>query len=207
MTPTSDSLQPEPLGCWTAWYTSNPGGNSPRRSPALTNWLNLDVSFQPVPENTRRFTLTERPWDWMLLFTPLSALIFTPTIPEYKDAGKGKALFPSASGVDLPPDEHLSCFDLLYFVWSGKGDDEWAQPWSPAWRTVGQHLRFTEEINDMVKGYLRRTFELPAYDTDLPPVSSLQVSGETSSYSRPCIVHRDTRETRRLFRKWSMREP
>lgn len=114
----------------------------------------------------------EGEWNWDLLFWPLSALIFPgPPAPYNADAGTGPAPFPSGKGGRLRPDRQIACFDFLYFVGSGRENDEWEYRWCPAWRFVGQHLRFEEGVVELAKGYVARAFGVSEED-GLPPVSS-----------------------------------
>jgi hypothetical protein len=52
---------------------------------------------------------------------------------------------------------------------------EWWQSWeyehdlSPAWRFVVKHFRWTNRLQTIANGYLRRIFEIPA-DNPIPPV-------------------------------------
>ncbi|KAG2140412.1 hypothetical protein BD769DRAFT_1626303 [Suillus cothurnatus] len=61
--------------------------------------------------------------------------------------------------VSLPPDDHLLCFDLLYFV-SARHTWEWELDYSPAWRFVGQHMRWTAKIESLADEYARRCHEV-----------------------------------------------
>ena len=78
---------------------------------------------------------------------------------------------PSPLGHSLPPDEHLSCFDHLYFTTSSDKLFEWEAPWSPAWNLIGKHVRFNDELVDITKGYLSRAFNIS--EGEIPPVSLL----------------------------------
>lgn len=81
------------------------------------------------------------------------------------------ATFASPSGSTLPPDEHLACFDFLYFMGAAKEDYEWSRAWSPAWREVGTHLRFTEGVVRLGRGYVARALGVEG-DEEIPPVST-----------------------------------
>ncbi|KAF8893504.1 hypothetical protein BD779DRAFT_1783800 [Infundibulicybe gibba] len=39
-------------------------------------------------------------------------------------------------------------------------DYEWNYPWSPAWRVIGRHLKFTQGIVELAEGYLHRLFKI-----------------------------------------------
>lgn len=163
----------EPLGCWSTWTTSDLHSDpQPRRSDPLTAHLSLDVSYTPVPPSTRRFPSDDaRSWDWYLLFNPLSSLVYPR--PEPPSSKVKEASFPSEQGHRLPPDEQLSCFDLMYFVSSGKDDFEWNDAWCPAWRFVGRHIRFQESLVDVATGYVQRLLQT----TNDVPVSKIFFNG------------------------------
>lgn len=76
-------------------------------------------------------------------------------------------LSPSPLGHRLPPDEQLSCFDHLYFITSSDRRFEWEVSWSPAWNLIGTHVRFTDQLVEITKGYLSRAFN----DSEIPSVS------------------------------------
>ncbi|KAG1810778.1 hypothetical protein EV424DRAFT_1421257 [Suillus variegatus] len=44
--------------------------------------------------------------------------------------------------VFLPPDDHVLCFNLLYYI-SAHHTWEWELDYSPAWGFVGQDMRWT----------------------------------------------------------------
>ncbi|KAG7448143.1 uncharacterized protein BT62DRAFT_755789 [Guyanagaster necrorhizus] len=146
----NSSGERESLGCWSTWAASNLHERKPRQADALTSRLGFDVSYTPVPLNTRRSSEDDS-YDWFLLFNPISSLIYTDVSAPREDAS-----FPNSKGEPLPPDEHLSCFDLMYFTVAGPNDSGWESRWSPAWRFVGQYMRFTSSVVDIAKGYVRR---------------------------------------------------
>ena len=72
--------------------------------------------------------------------------------------------------VQNPPDKHLACFDYLYFASTSGEYLDWDEGLSwPAWRMVGQHLRFTPQVMDMARDHLRVAMELSAF-SEIPPV-------------------------------------
>lgn len=66
------------------------------------------------------------------------------------------------------PDGQLACFDMLYYMTSSQRLYEWEVTWSPMWKFVGKHMRFTDALMDLARGYLAKTFEVE--ETNIPPV-------------------------------------
>lgn len=70
--------------------------------------------------------------------------------------------FPSPlKGAVLPPDHHLMCLDVAYFL-AGSAPYEWEKDYSPAWRFVGKHLRWSERVMRVVDASLRNLWSVPA---------------------------------------------
>ena len=166
-TPTSIESPPdserEPLGCWSTKPEYDP---QPMRANPTLNNLKLDVSYTRVPKSTRHTPDNNR--DDFVIFGKLVPYIFShnPLIERFE------FMSPGPTGHRLPPDEHLSCFDHLYYTTSSEKTFEWEAPWSPAWNFVGKHVHFTNDLVDTAKGYLSRAFNLSDGEI-LPPVSSV----------------------------------
>ncbi|KAG6866233.1 hypothetical protein C0991_007258 [Blastosporella zonata] len=82
-------------------------------------------------------------------------------------AGDEKLMAQSPNGAKLSPNNHLSCFDLMYYASVGTQPYEWNNRWSPAWRNIGRHLNFTNPVVGLVRGYVRRALQVTTYE--LPP--------------------------------------
>ena len=80
----------------------------------------------------------------------------------------------SPLGARLGPDVHMSCFDILYFVTAGTQPYEWKTSWSPAWRFIGQYLKFTDSLTQLSAAYVRRALKVTT--DELPPVSAVSNS-------------------------------
>ncbi|TRM65026.1 hypothetical protein BD626DRAFT_490664 [Schizophyllum amplum] len=67
------------------------------------------------------------------------------------------------------PDKHMACFDYLYYASINGEHLDWdvGLSWS-AWRAVGQHLRYTPEVQLMAKARLRAVMGLPER-AEIPP--------------------------------------
>jgi hypothetical protein len=150
----------EELGCWSTRPEHDP---QPLRVNPLLNNLRLDVSFTRVPTSTRHNPNNNR--DDFVIFSKLVPYIFSHS--PLRD--RFEFMSPSPLGHRLPPDEHLSCFDHLYFTTSSDRLFEWEAPWSPAWNLIGKHVRFNNELVEITKGYLSRAFNLS--EGEIPPVS------------------------------------
>lgn len=87
----------------------------------------------------------------------------------------------------LPPDEQLLCYDYLYYVcahqvnylfvygYSGAyvhQPFEFEFEYSPAWRSVGQYLRWTPQLEAIAEAYVRTTLRAPE-GSPVPPVSDV----------------------------------
>jgi hypothetical protein len=96
-------------------------------------------------------------------------------------------------GVVLPPEEHVACFDYLYYlcaqavrdstsIYDSSPLSEWRQPFEynydvgPTWRFVLKHLRWSKRLQGIADSYLRIVFEVPEHEP-IPPVST-----------RPCFL-------------------
>jgi hypothetical protein len=132
----------------------------------MLDHLGLDVSYTRVPDRYRHQPHLE--FDAHVSFFPLVEMIF-PGHPA-ENPGDKDVMAPSPLGAILGPDVHMACFDTFYFVTAGKEAYEWKTPWSPAWRFVGKHLRFTDSVLELGKGYVRRALKVTT--DELPPVSA-----------------------------------
>lgn len=162
----SDDPTVEHFGCWS---TRERTSNNPSSTPPSENLLRLDLSFTRVP-TFAFFDEKNEKENWTTFFG-LSATIL-PGGHAHKDADPERLqlMRNSRLGSELKPEDQLACFDFLYYVTSGTKAFEFESKWSPAWFTVGRHLRFTESLKELSKGYLRRAFNLPN-GQEVPPVS------------------------------------
>ncbi|KAM6492243.1 hypothetical protein JOM56_011967 [Amanita muscaria] len=164
-----NSTEVDELGCWDIWGTSKPETGLPRKSRLLP-LLNLDVSYTRTP-------------DWVT------------TIPNFKH-DRHSSLFALASlaepetrleslvnpvvhesprnHVRLPPDEHLVCYDYLYYI-SAHFPFEHEYDYAPAWKFVGQHMHWTPELEQLGSQYLRRALNLEHSEELTPPYISIHV--------------------------------
>jgi len=70
-------------------------------------------------------------------------------------------------GAVLPPDDHMACFDYLYYL-CAETPFEYNSEISPAWRFVVKHFRWTERLQGIADDYLRFMFGVRDYQP-IPP--------------------------------------
>lgn len=151
----------EQIGCWS---TRSEDQKVPIRARSLLDHLGLDISYTRVPRHTRHDPTIGA--DVHVAFSPLAELIY-PVQPRYKP-GDYPIMYSSPLGADITPDTHMACFDVMYYASAGTEGFEWEYSWSPAWRNVGRHLKFTHNMTELAKGYLRNALGVVA--DELPPV-------------------------------------
>ncbi|KAJ7676518.1 hypothetical protein DFH06DRAFT_1466020 [Mycena polygramma] len=163
-----NSTSVDPLGCWNVWQAVSPNNNGPYYITGPLEALNLDVSYTAAPSWIKLFR--DSPGDLHVAFTSLMALSF----PEERNRSLGTAPLPSPiRRLSLPPDEHLMCFDQLYWLANFK-QHEMEHGYSTAWRFVGRHMRWNPRIEELAQQYVRRAFSLAPTDT-IPPYIAIHV--------------------------------
>jgi hypothetical protein len=158
--PSPTSTQPppdserEPLGCFSSRKVNDP---RPNRVSSVTNNLRLDIAYSRAPTPARLDPSNKE--DDFLVFAKLAPYIF-PRRPRPPPNGHFEFMEASPLGQKLPPDEQMTCFDYLYYISSdSEAIFEWQYSWSPPWVQVAKYLHFTDDLVEIVKGYLRRVFE------------------------------------------------
>ncbi|KAM6498742.1 hypothetical protein JOM56_006690 [Amanita muscaria] len=155
------------LGCWDIWSTTEVTSDRPRGS-RLLGLLNIDVSYTKTPawvkvipnfQHDRHSSL----FALASLAEPETRLetLIDPVIHESE-----------RNRVRLPPDEHLLCYDYLYYV-STHFPFEYEYDYSPAWKYVGQHMHWSQELEKLTNRYLRRAMNLEISDEPPPPYVSI----------------------------------
>ncbi|TDL27890.1 hypothetical protein BD410DRAFT_335189 [Rickenella mellea] len=171
--PQSDSV--DDIGCWSTWATANPSGGGARPS-GNANIAKLDPSYTPVPRDAKLHPNLDG--DWHVKFWSLAALMY----PDYRKQMTQEMGFPDAYDFNatipsqrhqhtLPPDDHLTCFDFMYFVSASRGL-EYEYDYSPAWRSVGTYARWHPKLLELAEHYLRRAFRLSPAE-EIPPFVSV----------------------------------
>jgi len=148
----------EPLGCWT----TRPETLPPVWSDNTVSNLVLDPSYTRIPPDARLpaprddFTNLHLLAPYLYPVHPLRAPS-TETIPS-----RGKLH-------TMLPDQHVACFDMLYFATSSQTLYEWEKTWCPMWTLVGKHIRFTSRLVELARTYLSSAMGV-IKQRDLPPV-------------------------------------
>lgn len=159
--PSSDPAL-EQFGCWSTRPQNSP---NPAYIRGSENILKLDLSFTRIP--LFAYFNPKDKGDPHTTFAGLAATI----LPGHQRPVTTTTLMaPSRLGSKLPPNDHLACFDFLYYVTSGLKSFEFENRWSPVWYLVGRHLKFTDRVMDLGKEYLRRALNVDS--AALPPVSA-----------------------------------
>ncbi|KAH9944221.1 uncharacterized protein BXZ73DRAFT_87164 [Epithele typhae] len=154
-----DEVKDPNSGLSTTWAVQN-REHFPRRS-AVPGHLGLDISYTTAPEWIKLIPESEH--DKGSTFWSLARLSF----PEERARNIGKAVPSPLHNTTVDPDDHLLCFDYLYYV-CAQQSSEWELDYAPMWRNVLRHLHWTERIETITQVYLRNIFALPD-DTTIPP--------------------------------------
>ena len=119
--------------------------------------------------------MTDNPNDLTTNLWSLARLTF----PEQRPYDIGSPLASLQHHVSLEPDDHLLCFDDLYYtavapqvrVFSytqyktpltpSQASHEIEHDYSPVWRDVARHLRWTGEIQSLAEGCVKDILGLP----------------------------------------------
>ncbi|KAJ7446410.1 hypothetical protein B0H11DRAFT_2084608 [Mycena galericulata] len=162
----SNSSVIDDLGCWSVWQTVQTFEKQPRGGDVIAS-LNLDVSYTQVPKMVK---MNDNVNDRHSTFWALASLGFSST-----RAASLVPPFPSSKhNISLPPDEHMLCYDTLYSVAAHKPFELLIADYSPAWRRVGQHMRWTAALEQLGEEYIRRTLGVREVEP-IPPFLSVHV--------------------------------
>ena len=141
----------------------------------------LDISYTAGPRSLQKVPGYEH--DPHAHFWRIASLLYSPG----RENNLAEPQPSELHGAMLPPDEHLACFDYLYYVCADtvsclaplllyfstalQQSFEYGYELSPAWRFVVKHFRWTHRLQAIADGYLRRVFRVP-YHEPIPPVST-----------------------------------
>ncbi|KAJ6575269.1 hypothetical protein B0H19DRAFT_635080 [Mycena capillaripes] len=154
------------LGCWNVWEAVQYREAFPRRS-RIPDDLKLDISYTKAPTWIKMIPNFEH--DQHVTFWSLATLAF----PTTREASLVPPLPSPKHGVSLPPDEHILCYDYLYYV-SAHQPFEMEYDYSPAWRYVGQYMHWTPALEKLADDYVRRALGIQENGT-IPPFISMHV--------------------------------
>ncbi|KAH9898206.1 hypothetical protein C8Q73DRAFT_684005 [Cubamyces lactineus] len=154
------------LGCWNVWEAVQYNEHSPRGS-VVPSWLKLDISYTKAPNWVK--LIPDYPHDMCSSFWSLARLSF----PEERAKNIGNPLPSPLNNATLDPDEHMLCFDYLYYACAQQSTDL-DHDYSPTWRYVMRYFRWTQRIETIAAHYVRQAFGLPE-DAEVPPYIAIHV--------------------------------
>ncbi|KAH9857996.1 hypothetical protein C2E23DRAFT_855905 [Lenzites betulinus] len=154
------------LGCWNVWEAVQFNEHNPRGS-SVPDWLKLDISYTKAPNWVK--LIPDYPHDLCSTFWSLARLSF----PEERAKNIGSPLPSPVHNASLDPDEHMLCFDYLYYACAQQSTDL-EHDYAPTWRYVLRHLHWTENIEMIAGLYVRQIFGLPV-TAELPPYIAIHV--------------------------------
>jgi len=147
-----NSTEIDELGCWNVWEAVQDREAFPRQSFVPVH-LKLDISYTKAPSWIK--VIPNYVHDMHSYFWALAALAF----PETRAASLVPPLESPEHHVSLPPDQQLLCYDYLYYVCANQ-PFEFDFDYSPAWRFVGQHMRWAPKIEKLADEYVRKAIGL-----------------------------------------------
>ncbi|KAJ7648301.1 hypothetical protein DFH06DRAFT_1423842 [Mycena polygramma] len=174
------STSVDPLGCWNTWESVSPSHKEPHYATAQLR-LKLDISYTVAP-TWIKLRPTE-PDEQHMTFASLMALSF----PEQRGFNLGTPSPSPQLHASLPPDDHLVCFDNMYWI-ANFEPHEMFRDHSAAWRLVGQYLRWNPRIEELAQQHVRRTFALAPTDP-IPPY--ITIHARHGDFGQHCKVPLD----------------
>ncbi|KAF6766677.1 hypothetical protein DFP72DRAFT_1162239 [Ephemerocybe angulata] len=152
----NSSQEVDELGCWNVWEAVQYREHYPRRS-VVPDILSLDISYTKAPS-----------WP------------FWGSQEGHKD-NLVPPLESPRNHVLLPPDEQLLCYDYLYYL-CAQQPFEFNFDFSPAWRFVGQHMRWTPQLDNLVDQYARRAIGVPMKRLHQNGLASISDTGDFANW-------------------------
>ncbi|KAF7356995.1 hypothetical protein MVEN_01036100 [Mycena venus] len=173
--PQSDIV--DTMGCWSVWQGVQ-SFNTESHFTSATMRLKLDVSYTPAPRWIKMDPANDG--DPHATFWALASLAF----PETRASNLQTPAMSPIHSVALAPDEHMLCYDYLYYVGAsnvclvflllhilavteqisiGQGY-EWEADYGPAWRFVGRHMHWTPELLEIADSYVRHALVTAPYE-------------------------------------------
>lgn len=137
------------LGCWSVWLSVS--SESRPRGEAVTRSLKLDVSYTKAPAWVKMKPGYKH--DQHATFWALSSLAF----PSTRESSIVPAIPSPSHNVSLEPDEHMLCYDFLYYLAALQPFEITRMDYSPAWRRAGTLMRWTPELEQLGDESVRRT--------------------------------------------------
>ncbi|THV07510.1 hypothetical protein K435DRAFT_847933 [Dendrothele bispora CBS 962.96] len=185
----SDSETLEALGCWNVWGSVQKSHSEARGSAVLPILkLGRPVSFltDGCLRRTNLFcpkdiSYTKTP-DWIKLVPEWEhdphTTFWTLARFAYPDTRTPNLIPPQpspAQQLSLPPDEHLLCYDYLYYV-STQQPFEWDMDYNAPWRFVARYMHWTPRLEDLADSYVRHAMGIdPSSNEPTPPYIAVHV--------------------------------
>ncbi|KAJ7727827.1 hypothetical protein DFH07DRAFT_851526 [Mycena maculata] len=154
------------IGCWNTWEAVQYREAFPRRS-RIPGDLKLDISYTKAPTWIKMIPDYEH--DQHSTFWSLATLAF----PSTREASLVPPLPSPEHNLSLPPDDHLLCYDYLYYVCAHKSN-ELEFDYSPAWRYVGKYMHWTPALEQLADQYVRLAMGV-AESAPIPAFISIHV--------------------------------
>ncbi|KAK7031515.1 hypothetical protein R3P38DRAFT_818327 [Favolaschia claudopus] len=158
----SESEVVDTLGCWSIWKAVQSFNTEPHFTSAPGR-LKLDVSYTTAP---RWIKMDSNDQNAFATFWTIASLAF----PETRARNLQAPTLSPIRSVALPPDEHMVCYDYLYYVGTYT-DYEWESDFSPAWRFVGRHMHWTPQLQQLAERYTREALGLASYQATPPYIA------------------------------------
>ncbi|TFK99714.1 hypothetical protein BDV98DRAFT_623553 [Pterulicium gracile] len=141
----------EDLGCWNLWQTVQYREAIPRFLYLhCSRSISPDISYTQMPETVKLIPHFEH--DPHASFWQLAPYAY----PDARNAALAN-FKPQPSplhNATLPPDEHMVCYDYLYYV-CGSQPYEYDYDYSPAWNNVVQHMHWVPSLQELADKYVR----------------------------------------------------
>ncbi|KAF7290982.1 Lysophospholipase [Mycena chlorophos] len=153
------------LGCWDLESLNRWG---PHIGQTIDQ-LRIDISYTPAPNWAKLNPGAEGdPWSRISVLIALAFPEIYKLAMASQQPAKSRHL-----GVELPPDQHLVCFDFLFSTVETMGNDLF-HDYSSVWRLIGQHLHFHPKVERLAQEQLRKMFHLSETEP-IPPFISVHV--------------------------------
>ncbi|CAL1695033.1 unnamed protein product [Somion occarium] len=154
------------IGCWNIWEAVQYYEHYPRGS-VVPDLVGLDISYTRAPDWLKMIPNFEH--NKCSTFWNLARLAY----PEDRNQSLGNTLPSPQHEVILEPDEHLLCYDYLYYACAAQ-EFEFEHDYAPAWKYVAKHFRWSDRVEDVTALYLKRVFGL-SEDDPVPPYITIHV--------------------------------
>ncbi|ETW87012.1 hypothetical protein HETIRDRAFT_307790 [Heterobasidion irregulare TC 32-1] len=157
------STEIENLGCWSIWQAVQTNEAGPR----ITGALSQDISYTKAPSWVQKNPGYEH--DPHAHFWSIATLTF----PEERRNNLGTPQPSNVLGAVAHPDEQVACFDYLYYV-CATTSFEYEYDYSPGWRFAVKNFRWTDRLQGIADGYLKRMFGVPE-EEPVPPYVGIHI--------------------------------